>query len=75
MLTILIALTRFVSIGNVLSNLRGIEMSHVGTFAYNAVSTTEAWTLLLIGLFVFCALSLRFSVAPRQSVYTFEQAA
>ncbi len=74
MLAIIIALTRFVSIGNVLSNLQGIEASHFGTFVYNAVRTTEVWTLLLIGLFVFCLLSLRISIAPRQEMYSFGRA-
>lgn len=76
MLAILIALTRFISIGNVLHNLTKIDMSDFGVFAYNAVRTTEAWTLLLIGLFVFCALSVRFSLAPRRSsVYSFQHTA
>ena len=63
MLAILIAITRFVSIGNVLHNLSQIEFSHLDVFLYNAVRTTEIWTLLLIGLFVFCLLSVRVSLA------------
>ena len=66
MLGVLILLTRFVSIGNVIQNFSGIEMSHVGTFFYNAVRTTEIWTLLLIGTFVFLSLSLRISLVLRQ---------
>ncbi len=66
MLGVLIMLTRFVSPANVLQNLSLIEMSHFGTFMYNAVRTTEIWTLLGIGLFVFLSLSLRFSLAPRR---------
>jgi hypothetical protein len=65
MLGVMIALTRFVSLGNVLNNLSQIEMSHIDTFAYNAVRTTELWTLLLIGTFVFLSLSLRFTLTPR----------
>lgn len=65
MLGIMIALTRFVSLSNVLSNLTQIELSHIGTFAYNAVRTTELWTLLLIGVFVFLSLSLRISLVPK----------
>lgn len=72
MLGIMIVLTRFVSLGNVLHNLTQIELSHVGTFAYNAVRNTEAWTLLLIGLFVFLSLSLRFSLGPkREQAYSY----
>jgi hypothetical protein len=72
MLGILIALTRFVSLGNVIQNLSSIEPAHVGTFFYNAVSTTEIWTLLLIGLFVFLSLSLRINLIPRKNhAYSF----
>jgi hypothetical protein len=66
MLGILIALTRFVSLGNVVYNLSQIELTHIGTFAYNAISTTELWTLLLVGLLVFLSLSLRISLVPRR---------
>lgn len=72
MLGIMIVLTRFVSLGNVINNFSQIEMSHVGTFAYNAVRTTELWTLLLIGIFVFLSLSLRFKLSPRhKNTYAF----
>ncbi len=67
MLASMIALTRFVSLGNVLNNLMQIEVGNIDTFAYNAVRTTELWTLLLIGVFVFLSLSLRFTLAPRHS--------
>lgn len=66
MLGVLIALSYFVSIGNVLRNLSQIELAQVGTFAYNAVRTTEIWSLLLIGLFVFALLSVRVSLMPRR---------
>ena len=65
MLGAMIVLTRFVSLGNVLHNLSQMELSNIGTFAYNAVRTTELWTLLLIGTFVFLSLSLRFSLTPK----------
>ncbi len=65
MLGVLIALTRFVSIGNVIQNFSNVKISHIDNFVYNAVSNTEAWTLLLIGVFVFMALSLRISFTPR----------
>ena len=66
MLGVLIALSYFVSIGNVLRNLSQIELAQVGTFVYNAVLTTEIWSLLLIGLFVFSLLSVRVSLMPRR---------
>lgn len=64
MLAILIGLTRFVSLNHVLQNLLQIQVGSIDIFVYNAVRTTEAWTLLLIGLFVFSALSLRFTLTP-----------
>ena len=74
MLGILIALTHFVSLPHVLQNLSNIGMSHVGTFVYNAVRTTELWTLLLIGMFVFLTLSLRISLIPKhESQYSFSR--
>ena len=66
MLGVVIVLTRFVSLGNVLQNLSSNQLSHVGTFFYNAVRTTEIWTLLLIGLFVFLSLSLRLTLVPHK---------
>lgn len=72
MLGIMIVLTRFVSLGNVINNFSQIEMSHVGTFVYNAVRNTELWTLLLIGTFVFLSLSLRFKLSPHhKNTYAF----
>jgi hypothetical protein len=74
MLAILIALTRFVSIGNVIQNFTNIQVGHIGEFAYNAVRTTELWTLLLIGLFVFFSLSLRIRLVPQSKErYSFAQ--
>lgn len=67
MLGILIVLTRYVSLGNVIYNLSHAEMSNVGMFFYNAVRTTELWTLLLIGAFVFLSLSIRVRVIPRKA--------
>lgn len=67
MLSVLIGLTHFVSLGNVLSNMLHVEVGYLGTFLYNAVTNTEAWTLLLVGVFVFSALSLRFKIAPVRS--------
>lgn len=67
MLGILIALTRFVSLGNVIQNLSQNNLSTVGDFVFNAVRTTELWTLLLMGLFVFLSLSLRISLVPRKA--------
>jgi hypothetical protein len=62
MLASLIALTYFVSIGNVIENLMGAQVGHVGTFAYNAITNTEAWTLLILGVFIFSLFSFRFKI-------------
>ncbi len=69
MLGILIALTRFVSLGSVLQNLSSIEFSHLGSFLYNAARNTEFLTLLLLGLFIFALLSVRMSLMPTHARY------
>lgn len=70
MLGALIALTHFVSLGNVIYNFRNLESGRTSEFFYNAISTTEAWTLVLIGLLVFMTLSLRFTLRmPSQYKY------
>ena len=71
MLAMLIALTHFVSIGNVINNLMGVQIGHLDRFLYNAVTNTEAWTLLIIGLLIFSALSLRFKLAPLHKAHKF----
>ncbi len=63
MLGTLIVLTYFVSIGNVIQNMLNIRISDLDTFVYNAFTHTEAWTLIVIGVFVFSALSLRFNIS------------
>ncbi len=62
MLGALIALTYFVSLGNVIQNFMNVPVGHVGVFFYNAITNTEAWTLLLIGIMIFSAFSFRFKV-------------
>lgn len=71
MLAMLIALTYFVSIGNVIHNMMSIEMSRLDTFFYNAVTNTEAWTLLILGMFIFAAFSLRFTILPMKRTFKF----
>lgn len=61
MLAALIALTYFVSIGNVLQNMAEIQVGQLDHYIMNAFLNTEAWTLLCIGIFVMSALSLRFN--------------
>ncbi len=68
MFGILVALTQFVSLGNVLRNLMHVEVGYIGTFVINALTNTEAWTLILLGGFTMAALSFRFKVvAPRHT--------
>lgn len=66
MMALLIMLTYFVSIGNVLNNMMEIETSRLGMYFYHAVTNTEAWTLLLIGAFIMAFLSLRLSLSPKR---------
>ncbi len=66
----IIALSYFVSIGNVIKNMEDVGMSGFGRFAYNAVTNTEAWTLLILGLLIFTALSIRWKIArPGSAVW------
>jgi hypothetical protein len=62
MLASLIGLTYFVSIGNVIQNMMNIQVSGLGRFAYNAVTNTEAWTLLILGVLIFSMFSFRFKM-------------
>ncbi len=67
MLGALIALTYFVSLGNVIQNMESVGMSGLGQFAYNAVTNTEAWTLLLLGVMIFSAFSFRFKITTQDA--------
>jgi hypothetical protein len=70
MLASLIVLTYFVSLGHVIQNLMQVQVGHVGVFFYNALTNTEAWTLLLLGIIIFLAFSFRITlVFPRNPVY------
>ena len=71
MLALLIALTYFVSLGNVIQNMRGLEFGQMDTFLYNAVTNTEAWTILIIGMLIFLVFSLRFTIVPMKRVANF----
>jgi hypothetical protein len=71
MLGALIALTYFVSLGNVIQNMEQVGMGGLSHFAYSAITNTEAWTLLIIGGMVFVALSFRFKVRANGSALKF----
>ncbi len=58
----LLALTHFVSLGNVLNNLMSVEVGQVHQFFYNAAVTTEEWTFFFIGILIFSAFSFRFKI-------------
>lgn len=64
---LMLLLTSYVSIGNVLQNMMHVEVGYLGTFLYNAVTNTEAWTLLILGLFIFFSLSLRITIGPKRA--------
>lgn len=69
MLTSLIGLTYFVSIGNVIQNLMTMQVSGLARFFYNALTNTEAWTLLILGVLIFSALSFRWRIkTPKMSL-------
>ncbi len=67
----ILALTYFVSLRNVLTNLLNIPMRDIGTFAYNAITNTEAWTLLLLGIFIYAAFAFRFKVTSTHSLHSY----
>jgi hypothetical protein len=62
MLGIMAALTRFVSVGDVLRNIAHVEVGMLVTYLYSAARSTEIWTLVLLGLFVYCLYSLQASI-------------
>ena len=64
MLAMLILLTYFVSLGNVIHNLQSVHVSGFSSFVMNAFLNTEAWTLLILGILIFAAFSLRFTLLP-----------
>lgn len=71
MVAALIGLTRFVSIRNVLVNLSHVEVGQVGTFFYNAVMHTHFMTLVLLGVIIYCLLSVRFKLHFEQPAEQF----
>jgi hypothetical protein len=68
MFAILVALTQFVSLGNVIQNLMHVEVGYLGTFFMNAINATEIWTLVLLGAFIMAALSFRFKIVAHEHV-------
>lgn len=68
MLGTMIALTRFVSIADVLRNLSNVELGRLGAYLYDAARSTETGTLLLVGLFIFCLLSLRTTIMSQHTM-------
>jgi len=64
-----VLLTQAISLPNIINNLLSIEVGRVPIWAYNAVTTTEASTLVLFGIIIFTALSLRFKLRlPKREV-------
>lgn len=57
-------MTQFVSFKNVLANVSNIKVGQLGSYTWSALVSTEIWTILLIGLIIFAALSLRIQLRP-----------
>jgi uncharacterized BrkB/YihY/UPF0761 family membrane protein len=74
MLALLIALTYFVSLGSIIQNISQIRVGYLGTYFYNALTNTDAWTLLILGLMIFSVFTLRFTIAPVKRVPKFVEA-
>jgi hypothetical protein len=66
MFAAMLVMTKFVSLGNVIHNISVAQVGGLDTYFYNAVTNTEAWTLLAIGVFVFALLSFRVSISPKR---------
>lgn len=64
MLGMMIVLTYFVSIGNVIHNLLSLDAGNISEFVLRAFLHTEIWTLIVLGLLIFTAFSFRFTLAP-----------
>jgi len=71
MLGIVIALSHFVSPGNVFKNMLEVRLGELGSFLYSSLLGTEGWTLLLGILFVLCLFSIRGSFTNRYQSYSF----
>jgi hypothetical protein len=69
----LIGLTYFVSIRSVISNFLQVPVGNLDTFAYNAVTNADAWTLLFTGLIIYSLLSFQFKL-PIPSFALFSRA-
>ena len=57
-----VLLTQFVSLTGLINTLVQIEIGHLPNWAYNAFTTTETATLILLGIIIFTGLSLRFKL-------------
>lgn len=62
MFAILVALTQFVSIGNVIHNMYLVGVPSLVPYFMGAFTHTEAWTLLLLGAFIFSAFTFRLKI-------------
>lgn len=74
MLAMLIALTYFVSLGNVIQNMLQVRAEGLGPYFYNAVTNTEAWTLFIGGLLIFSVFSLRLTITPMKRALQYVEA-
>jgi len=71
MLTMVVALTYFVSIPHVVTNLLDVRIGELGRYMYGTVAHTEVWTLVLLGGLIFSIFSLR--VQLRASLFSKHQ--
>lgn len=74
MLGLLIALSYFVSLGNVIANVMQVQVGHLGNYFVDAISKTEVWTLLILGIFIYSLFSFRFKRGEAEEVHSFVKA-
>lgn len=58
-----------VHVASFVENLQSIEFQNVGTFMFNAVTHTDVYTLLFVGLVIFSLLSFNFSILKGARVH------
>ena len=71
MLGIMVALSHFVSPGNVFKNMLEVRLGELGSYLFSSLLGTEGWTLFLGILFVLCLFSIRMSLTGRYQTYSF----
>jgi hypothetical protein len=60
-------LSRVTHVASIINNIRGVQVGNLDNYILNTFMHTEFWTLALIGLIFFSAISIRLSLKPSRS--------